>query len=61
MPSTWKIALVDAAFCCDDLTVHRLVAQLPTELADLATTLTQLTDNFEFEEILQLLPADVPT
>lgn len=61
MPSTWTIAVADAALRCDDTTVHHLISQLPAELIDLASILTQLANNFQFEQILQLLPTDIPT
>ncbi|MGI0485186.1 PAS domain S-box protein [Pantanalinema rosaneae CENA516] len=61
MPPAWTIAITDAALCCDDITVHRLITQLPTELTDLASILTQLANNFQFEQILQLFPPAPPS
>lgn len=56
LPPTWTKALEEAALCCDDEVVHHLITQLPTEQADLAALLTQLTNDFQFEQILQLVP-----
>lgn len=55
MPLIWTSALEEAVLCCDDASVHDLIAQIPTELTDLASKLTQLTTDFQFEQILQLM------
>jgi len=51
----WFTQLETAAICGDDSIVYELIAELPPSLNNLATRLTKLTDNFQFEQITELL------
>ncbi len=54
LPSEWFLALENASLCGNDFTIRQLVAQLPSSLATLGTRITELADQYQFEEILEL-------
>jgi two-component system, sensor histidine kinase and response regulator len=58
MPTQWVIQLHDAAAIGSDDLVLALIEQIPQENALLITALTDLTDNFEFEKIIDLTQPD---
>jgi PAS domain S-box-containing protein len=51
----WLEALEQAALCGDDRTVFALVSQLPSDVALLGKQLTELAEQFQFEQIIQLI------
>jgi len=54
MPQAWIAALHHAALTCSDQTITQLLQQIPSPYYDLFQTLTHLTENFAFPEIVQL-------
>jgi PAS domain S-box-containing protein len=58
MPPDWLRALEEAAICGDDQAILALTAQLPLHLTAWATCLNNLAQQFQFEQILQMLTAD---
>lgn len=54
MSAEWLAQLNHAASCADDELILKLIAQIPPEKAELADKLTDLVNNFEFEEITHL-------
>lgn len=57
LPPDWLSAVEEAATCGDDRAVKALAAQLAPEFAPLCQYLINLTDNFEFEQILSWVQA----
>lgn len=56
MPATWLAQLETAASECRDSKIHELLEQIPEHQTLLLKGLKQLTDNFQFDKILQLIP-----
>lgn len=54
MPISWVEQLHDAAAQCSDLLIFQLIEQIPPESAALAAALTDLVDNFQFDQVLDL-------
>ncbi|MUG91529.1 PAS domain S-box protein [Scytonema sp. UIC 10036] len=54
MPATWIAQLHRAALSCNEEEVLLVIEQIPPEHASLATELKQLSQNFEFHQIMQL-------
>jgi hypothetical protein len=54
MPQTWIDQLRLAASGCSDRQVSQLIKQIPPQYAMLARSLTELTHDFRFEEIVEL-------
>ena len=61
LPKPWLEDLETAATCGDDRAIAHLVEQLPAELEPLKEHLTQLAENFQFEQILQLISNTIPS
>lgn len=55
MPDSWLQELKEAAAELDDLKIEELIQQIPDEYSDLAQSLTNLTENFQFEQIFELI------
>ncbi|KYC43060.1 hypothetical protein WA1_13240 [Scytonema hofmannii PCC 7110] len=55
MSPTWIADLHQAALLCDDDEVFLLIQQIPKQYTSLITELKQLTRNYQFKEILQLV------
>lgn len=55
MPLTWRHQLYEAAVCCRDEQVLKLLEQIPLEHSILIKQLRSYTDKFQFEMILKLL------
>lgn len=60
LPPEWLRKLEEAAICCDDSTIAALVEQLPPELIQFKADLTDLANQFQFEQILDLLYSQFP-
>lgn len=58
--SRWRAALEGAVVCGDDLAIQTLAQNLPPACASLARYLHSLATNYQFEQILQLLPTLTP-
>ncbi|UBF29649.1 response regulator [Kovacikia minuta CCNUW1] len=54
MSPAWRNQLYLAASQCSDRLIFELIAQIPPENAALATALTDLTDNFRFDQLADL-------
>ncbi|MBE9224850.1 response regulator [Phormidium sp. LEGE 05292] len=54
MSAEWLALLNHAAICADDEQILKLIAEIPPEKAELADKLTDLVNNFDFEEITHL-------
>ncbi|XWK86821.1 MAG: ATP-binding protein [Phormidium sp.] len=54
MSAEWLAQLNHAASCADDEQILELIAEIPPEKAELADKLTDLVNNFQFEEITKL-------
>ena len=54
MPETWIEQLKEAALQCNDDLIFRLIEEIPKEAQFLISTLTTLTENFQFDQILNL-------
>lgn len=54
MSAEWLAQLNYAATCADDERIMELIAEIPPEKAELVNKLTDLVNNFEFEEITKL-------
>lgn len=52
MPPEWLESLYEAAMSCEEEAVGHLIAQIPSEFADLTQALEHLNYNFDFETIL---------
>jgi signal transduction histidine kinase/DNA-binding NarL/FixJ family response regulator len=61
MPVTWWQQLHEAAIVGDDSWVLQLLAQIPPESDSLSTTLANLAQNFQFEEIIDLVEKVQPS
>ncbi|WP_333333388.1 PAS domain S-box protein [Microcoleus sp. BROC3] len=61
LPEAWLAQLEEDAVCGDDGAIVELVSQLSPELAQLATRLTELANQYQFEQILQLIQGNSPT
>ncbi|MEG4576722.1 PAS domain S-box protein [Microcoleus sp. N3A4] len=61
LPEAWLAQLEEDAVCGDDGAIVELVSQLSPELAQLATRLTELANQYQFEQILQLIHGNSPT
>lgn len=55
LPTEWLQALDNATVCGNDRTIVELAAHLPPELVELRTRLIELAENYQFEQILQLI------
>ena len=55
MSAEWLAQLNHAAICADDERIMELITQIPPEKAELADKLTNLVNNFDFEEITKLI------
>ncbi|MEG4231837.1 PAS domain S-box protein [Microcoleus sp. Pol11C3] len=55
LPKLWLVQLEDAALCGDDVAIVELVAQLSSELAQFGTHLTELANQYQFEQILNVI------
>ena len=55
MPDSWLQELKDAAGELDDSKIEELIQQIPREHSELANSLTNLTENFQFEQIFELI------
>jgi CheY-like chemotaxis protein len=53
MPAPWRAQLHQAAICVDAKVIYQLVGQIPPSQAAVATALTDLVDNFRYEEIVK--------
>ncbi|NEO86418.1 MAG: CHASE2 domain-containing protein [Spirulina sp. SIO3F2] len=60
MSSDWRSQLADAALDGSKAELLALIAQIPAEHESLAAHLRQLTQNFAFEQIYQLVASDAP-
>lgn len=56
LPEAWLMKLEDAAICGNDMAIAELVDELSPEFAQLGTRLTELANQYQFEQILHLLP-----
>ena len=56
----WLSALENAAICGDDQAITELTAQIPPDLKAWGTCLNNLAQQFQFEQILRLLPPHFP-
>lgn len=54
-PPRWLQELEDAALCGNDRMITELTKQLPSELTQIADHLTELANQFQFEQILDLI------
>jgi hypothetical protein len=54
MPNPWIQQLFTASRGCDDEQLYTLIKDIPPHHSELITILTQLTDNFQFDHIIQL-------
>jgi len=54
MPAQWLVELHNGAAICSDDIVLELIAQIPQEYAQLAQALTDLVENFQFEQLIEL-------
>ncbi|NQE32705.1 PAS domain S-box protein [Microcoleus asticus] len=61
LSEAWLAQLEENAVCGDDGAIVELVSQLSPELAQLATRLTELANQYQFEQILQLIHGNSPT
>ncbi|MGA9378845.1 MAG: response regulator, partial [Phormidium sp.] len=55
LPEEWFSELENAAICGDDVSVAELITQLPPTLSQLVIYLTKLADNYQFEQMIQVL------
>ncbi|MFB2939450.1 PAS domain S-box protein [Aerosakkonemataceae cyanobacterium BLCC-F154] len=55
LPEEWFTEMENSAVCGDDVAVTELINQLPPTVSKLAIYLKKLVDNYEFEEIIQVL------
>lgn len=53
--SDWFSQLENAAVCGDDVAIAELLNQLPPNLSKFTTYLNKLADNYQFEEIIQII------
>lgn len=53
--SDWFIQLENAAVCGDDVALIELINQLPPSLSQLTNHLTKLVENYQFEQIIQVI------
>jgi PAS domain S-box-containing protein len=61
LPKVWLAQVEDAAICGNDSEIAKLVAQLPSELAPLASYLIELADKYQFEQIIRLVQVNSNT
>ncbi|MEB3886435.1 GAF domain-containing protein [Lyngbya sp. CCY1209] len=54
MPKTWIARVHRAVLCTDEPEILALIAEIPESQADLGRCLRELTDNFEFDQILEM-------
>ncbi|MFB2839223.1 ATP-binding protein [Floridanema evergladense] len=54
MSAEWLAQLNHAAICADDEEILKLIAKIPPDKAELTEKLTELVNNFQFEEITNL-------
>jgi signal transduction histidine kinase/CheY-like chemotaxis protein len=54
MPTDWREQLHQAAICVNAKVLYQLIAQIPPTKAAIADALTDLVDNFRYEEIVKL-------
>ncbi len=54
MPTTWVAQLHHAAAQGSDLLLYQLIEQIPKENAPLTVVLTDLVDNFRFDQVMEL-------
>lgn len=58
MPADWIAKLSQAAAQCSDRLIFDLIEQIPADKVILANALTDLTDNFRFDQIAALIDSD---
>ncbi len=61
LPEVWLAQLEDAALCGDDVAIVGLVAQLSSEFAQFGTHVTELANQYQFEQILNVIKGDFLT
>jgi predicted Zn-dependent protease with MMP-like domain len=54
MPEMWRVQLNQAASSLDEELMRQLVQQIPDTQANLAISLIQLIDDFQFDQIINL-------
>ncbi len=57
LPPRWLHNLEDAALCLDDRLISQLIAELPAELAPLSRYISDLVDQFQFEQLITWIHA----
>ncbi|HEY9699048.1 MAG TPA: hypothetical protein V6D10_17440 [Trichocoleus sp.] len=60
LPTNWVETLEDAAVCGNDRAIVELASQLLSKWILLDIQLTELTDKFQFEQIIQLIHWSTP-
>jgi PAS domain S-box-containing protein len=60
MPIDWVRELQQAAICCDDEKIFRLLENIPPSLNELTHYLTDLVGNFYFDKITELTQSIIP-
>ncbi|HLO48220.1 MAG TPA: PAS domain S-box protein [Kamptonema sp.] len=55
LPEIWLAQLEDAAICGKDREIAELAAQLPPEMAQLASDLIDLAERYQFEQIIKMI------
>jgi hypothetical protein len=55
LPQAWLMKLEDAAICGNDMAIAELVDELSPEFAQLGTRLTELANQYQFEQIVNLI------
>jgi signal transduction histidine kinase/DNA-binding NarL/FixJ family response regulator len=59
MPKEWIEQLYQSVSQCRDRLTYQLIQQIPPEYSSLAQALTDLTENFQFDEIIKLINSTV--
>lgn len=60
LPKVLLEELEDAAVCGNDSAIAEIMTKFPPELTQLATRLTELSNQYQFEQILHLIHSNVP-
>lgn len=55
MPAIWVKQLSSAALQCNDNMIFELLTQIPEENSSVAVALTNLAENFQFDQITTLI------
>jgi two-component system, sensor histidine kinase and response regulator len=55
MPDLWRYKIHEAAAQCSDDMILELIEEMPSDLEPLSRTLTNLANNFQFHQIIQLI------